>query len=271
MAKRRQRKKGKPRGTKGRNPTGLRPGERLSDYPRLTVRVPAETVERLQELAKYQGVPQWRALMNVIETSAAEALGAPPEVGSMPNADTATDQAHRFFSSAIQYYVAGRFAVFAGLDPVAGNVLHTAIEMAIKGYLSRKLSAAELKTKYMHSLNPLWRDFKASVADPSLRQFDRTVSELDQFKAIRYPDRVIKHGMLAKIGSHRRADEPGVRTILPGPVPRYTLYLPEIDALFEAIVKASGNHQFFAGEILKTDAKEYLRRDNANCFIADVG
>jgi hypothetical protein len=209
--------------------------------------------------------------MNAIETSAADALGAPSEVGPMQNADTAADQAHRFFSSAIQYYVVGRFAVFAGFDPVAGNVLHTAIEMAIKGHLSRNLSAAELKTKYMHSLNPLWRDFKASVADPSLLQFDRTVRGLDQFEVIRYPDHVIKHGMLAKIGSHRRADEPRGRTILPGPVPRYTLYLPEIDALFEAIVKASVNPQFFAGELMRTDAKEYLRRDNANCFIADAG
>ena len=61
-----RRKKGKPRGTKGRNPTGLRPGERLSDYPRLTVRVPAETVERLRTLAARRGLPQWRILHEAI-------------------------------------------------------------------------------------------------------------------------------------------------------------------------------------------------------------
>jgi hypothetical protein len=67
MATRRKgKKKGKPRGTKGRNPTGLRPGERLSDYPRLTVRVPPETVERLRELAERQDVPQWRILHDAI-------------------------------------------------------------------------------------------------------------------------------------------------------------------------------------------------------------
>jgi predicted DNA-binding protein len=34
----------------------------MSEYPRLTVRVPAETVERLRELAENGGVPQWRIL-----------------------------------------------------------------------------------------------------------------------------------------------------------------------------------------------------------------
>ena len=62
-----RRKKGKPRGTKGRQPTGLRPGELLSEYPRLTVRVPAETVERLREVAESRGVPQWRILHEAIQ------------------------------------------------------------------------------------------------------------------------------------------------------------------------------------------------------------
>lgn len=51
----------------GRSPTGLRPGERLSDYPRLQVRVPTETVARLRALAEKQGVPQWRILHDAIK------------------------------------------------------------------------------------------------------------------------------------------------------------------------------------------------------------
>jgi Ribbon-helix-helix protein, copG family len=65
--RRRGARKGKPRGTKGRNPTGLQPGERLSDYPRLTVRVPQETVDRLRALADAEGVPQWRILHAAIQ------------------------------------------------------------------------------------------------------------------------------------------------------------------------------------------------------------
>jgi hypothetical protein len=35
----------------------------------------------------------------------------------------------RFFSTACDYYIAGRFAAFAGLNPVVGNLLYHAIEM----------------------------------------------------------------------------------------------------------------------------------------------
>jgi hypothetical protein len=67
MVKRRTRKKkGKPRGTKGRNPTGF-DGARLVDYPRLTVRVPPESVERLRELADRFQLPQWRILHDAIQ------------------------------------------------------------------------------------------------------------------------------------------------------------------------------------------------------------
>ena len=41
---------------------------RLSDYPRLTARVPAETVGRLRKLAEGLGVPQWRILHDAIHT-----------------------------------------------------------------------------------------------------------------------------------------------------------------------------------------------------------
>ena len=39
----------------------------MSEYPRLTVRVPAETVERLRTLAERRGVPQWRILHDAIQ------------------------------------------------------------------------------------------------------------------------------------------------------------------------------------------------------------
>jgi hypothetical protein len=67
MARRPTAKKGKPRGTAGRKPTGLRPGELLSQYPRLTVRVPADTVARLRALAEARGLPQWRILHEAIQ------------------------------------------------------------------------------------------------------------------------------------------------------------------------------------------------------------
>jgi hypothetical protein len=43
-----------------------------------------------------------------------------------------------FISAGMHYYVAGRYAVFAGLNPTAANLLHHAIEMALKGALAKK-------------------------------------------------------------------------------------------------------------------------------------
>ena len=49
-----------------------------------------------------------------------------------------------FFSSATQYYVSGRYAVFAGLTPVVGNLLHHAVEMYLKGALSKTMTLDQL-------------------------------------------------------------------------------------------------------------------------------
>lgn len=45
----------------GRPPTGPH-GERVSDYPRLTVRMPRDTKNRLELLSTLRGVPVWKLL-----------------------------------------------------------------------------------------------------------------------------------------------------------------------------------------------------------------
>jgi hypothetical protein len=57
-----------------------------------------------------------------------------------------------FFKMAGQYYVVGRFAAFAGLIPITGNLLHHAVEMFLKGGLSKNgVSLVDLK-KMGHNL-----------------------------------------------------------------------------------------------------------------------
>ena len=58
--------KGKPRGAKGRRPTGIRPGERLSDYKRLTMRLPADVHAELTAASGALHRPQWRVLIDAI-------------------------------------------------------------------------------------------------------------------------------------------------------------------------------------------------------------
>ena len=64
----------------GRPPTGVRPGERLTDYKQITVRLPPDTVAQLKTLVRTLERPQWRVMTEAIAAFAAarpEAL--PPD------------------------------------------------------------------------------------------------------------------------------------------------------------------------------------------------
>ena len=50
----------------GRPPAGVRPGERLIDYKRVTVRLPPETVAQLEDLSEKLARPQWRVMCDAI-------------------------------------------------------------------------------------------------------------------------------------------------------------------------------------------------------------
>jgi len=59
-------KKGKPRGTKGRLPTGIRPGEKVSEYRRFTVRLPDDVRAELEAAAGALRRPAWRILLDAL-------------------------------------------------------------------------------------------------------------------------------------------------------------------------------------------------------------
>jgi predicted DNA-binding protein len=58
--------KGKPRGTVGRRPTGLKPGELASQYPRVTLRLPPETLQDLDAISRAVGRPQWQIVYEAV-------------------------------------------------------------------------------------------------------------------------------------------------------------------------------------------------------------
>jgi hypothetical protein len=65
-------KRGKPRGVKGRNPTGLRAGELVSEYPQTTLRLPPDVSALLKRIAaKEDHRPQWRVMVDAIRAYAA--------------------------------------------------------------------------------------------------------------------------------------------------------------------------------------------------------
>ena len=50
----------------GRPPAGARDGERVKDYPQLSIRVPLEFKARLNALSAVTGLAQWRVIVEAI-------------------------------------------------------------------------------------------------------------------------------------------------------------------------------------------------------------
>ena len=46
----------------GRPPAGAREGEKVKDYPQVSVRLPPEIKARLEALSAVRGTPQWRVI-----------------------------------------------------------------------------------------------------------------------------------------------------------------------------------------------------------------
>jgi len=51
----------------GRPPAGARAGERVKDYPQLSIRLPGDARAKLQALSKIGSRPQWRIITDAID------------------------------------------------------------------------------------------------------------------------------------------------------------------------------------------------------------
>ena len=51
----------------GRPPAGQKNGEKVKDYPQLSIRVPSEMKARLNALSAVTGLAQWRLVVEAIE------------------------------------------------------------------------------------------------------------------------------------------------------------------------------------------------------------
>ena len=51
----------------GRPPAGAREGERVKDYPQLSIRVPADVKATLHALSVVRSRPQWRLIVEAID------------------------------------------------------------------------------------------------------------------------------------------------------------------------------------------------------------
>jgi predicted DNA-binding protein len=61
------RKTSKEKRPSGRPPAGAREGEKVKDYPQLSIRLPADVKAKLHALSVISSRPQWRLISDAIE------------------------------------------------------------------------------------------------------------------------------------------------------------------------------------------------------------
>lgn len=105
-----------------------------------------------------------------------------------------------YFNYATGYYATGRFALYAGAQPLAGNLFHHAVEMFLKGCLVARTTEQERKTKLGHKLDKLWEKFRETAIDPALDAFKPLVEGLNAFEDIRYPEELLRNGATISMG-----------------------------------------------------------------------
>ena len=183
--------------------------------------------------------------------------------GSSVPALSAEDVIDEFFVYGSQYYLAGRYGMFAGLLPVAANLHHHGIEMLLKGALSKTMTLEELKEKLMHNLPKMWRKFKKQANDPSLNRFNRVIKELSKYNDVRYPDKTLHSGANMMFDITRAGAAQSYATGV-GSMPKYKLCLEDIDELVSEIFRvASRNPKVYLNmRFARTEAREFLFRNN---------
>jgi hypothetical protein len=174
------------------------------------------------------------------------------------------DAIDEFFKTGSQYYIAARFAAFAWFHPVVGNLFHHAIEMYLKGALSKTRNLSDLKKLY-HHLPRIWSAFKVQANDPALDRFDAIIAGLHKYEEIRYPDLVITKGMQSTIHI--------VRSSLAGTgatsLPHYQVCVQDVDELADAIFAAASRNPKAYFLSFNNTAREFLTKENTARRLAD--
>jgi hypothetical protein len=166
-----------------------------------------------------------------------------------------------YFRTALHYYILGRYATTAQFSPIPGNLIHHAIEFFLKGALIEQLDEEARRNKFRHNLSKLWRRYKRERNNPALNKFDQTISDINKFERIRYPEEMLRLGMLAEIGPVRNTFPPPPGAKWPTGE-RYQLTLDEVDELVKLIFQIERiNPPFYIGP-LHEDAKRYLNHRN---------
>jgi hypothetical protein len=168
----------------------------------------------------------------------------------------------QFFKIALEYYVSGRAACIAGCLFTTGSLLHHAVEMMLKGQLSKTISLQVLadRQQYGHSLPKCWATFKRTFATEDLTESDPMIAELDKFEQIRYPDNLLAHGASIGFGFCRGRVIQSMSTA--HSVPEYQMGIGDVDAFFSRAMRLCHmNPQAYFG-FLNKEGRRFVLHSN---------
>ena len=176
-----------------------------------------------------------------------------PQTNGLPEGEDRLQS--MYFERALNYHIAARYAVVARLAPVSGNLAHHAIEFYLKGALIKELDQAA-RRKMGHKLLKLWRRYKRGRQNPALDKFDQTISDINKFERIRYPEEILRLGMSLITGFVRNITQKS------GQEPSYDLALDEVDALAKLIFQIENKNPGFFTNRLNVHGRQYLEHEN---------
>jgi hypothetical protein len=173
------------------------------------------------------------------------------------------DVGSEFLRLALQYYIAGRSACFAYSMPVAGNLLHHAVEMVLKHLLAEKgVTESDLHYTFRHDLKKLWRATKNSLDDPSLNTYDPVIRAIARMYDVRYPRRSYSFHMSLRKESTRPATEPMTKGLR-----HYHISLEDADELMTALLTRSTTPEWIKERLASGDAMSQYQRENFHSFV----
>jgi hypothetical protein len=134
-----------------------------------------------------------------------------------------------------QYYALARYCAENFYLPITATLFHHAIEMLLKGYLTKYKTSKELKT-VRHNLVALWEIYKDNSTEESLSRFDYTITQLDRVELLRYPDSMVDDGFILNVSLNPH--QPTTEFPNPNKLPQYSVQVLKLDEIAATIYKS---------------------------------
>lgn len=153
----------------------------------------------------------------------------------MPDKPTRADKiSDAFLVLGSQYYTLARYCADRQYLPVSVTLFHHAVEMLLKGFISKTSPTTNLKD-LGHNLVKLWQIFKAQGNVPQFSKFDTAITNLNRVEALRYPTAMVDDGFVLNVrfGTKTPLVFPGTEEL-----PPYFVDVSDLDEIAAAVFAA---------------------------------